>query len=93
MEAKNISFIDNRMMKEALKRSFTMLNPKVQFKNPVMFVTYLCAIYTTCYALHESLHAVNWFDVQIAAWLWFTVLFANYAQAIAESRGKARCDT
>jgi K+-transporting ATPase ATPase B chain len=68
-----------------------MLTPRIQIKNPVMFVTYLGAIATTIYVISEiSYHAVSWFDVQITIWLWFTVLFANFAEAIAESRGKAQ---
>lgn len=68
-----------------------MLNPIVQFRNPVMFVTYLGAVITTLYVIIEGIN-YEWdsFHVQIALWLWFTVLFANFAEAIAESRGKAQ---
>jgi len=56
-----------------------------------MFVTYLGAIITSLYVLNEIYnHQLSWFNIQIAVWLWFTVLFANFAQAIAESRGKAQ---
>lgn len=68
-----------------------MLSPRVQIKNPVMFVAYLGAIIVTLYVLNEIIHRpISWFDVQIALWLWFTVIFANLAEAIAESRGKAQ---
>ncbi len=78
----------------ALKTSFQMLKPQIQFRNPVMFVTYISAIITTVYALKEIRHhTFPVFDLQIAAWLWFTVLFANFAQALAESRGKAHADS
>lgn len=68
-----------------------MLLPQVQFKNPVMFITYLGAIVTTCYVIADVFtHQHTWFDIQITLWLWFTVLFANFAEAVAESRGKAQ---
>ena len=68
-----------------------MLSPFVQIKNPVMFVTYIGAIFSTVYALLEiQANQLSWFNVQIALWLWITVLFANFARAIAESRGKAQ---
>jgi len=79
-----------RMVFGAIVDSFKMLTPSVQIKNPVMFVTYVGAIAVTIYVLsHGFQKPTNWFDVQIALWLWFTVLFANFAQSIAESRGKA----
>lgn len=71
---------------ESLKDSFLKLLPQVQFRNPVMFVTYLGAIFSTL-ALFS---APTFFNIQITLWLWFTVFFANFASAIAESRGKAQ---
>lgn len=80
-----------KLVKEALIHSFLKLSPGVQFRNPVMFITYLGAIFTTL------LFCIDWysgsystFHFQITLWLWFTVLFANFASAIAESRGKAQ---
>jgi K+-transporting ATPase ATPase B chain len=68
-----------------------MLTPAVQIKNPVMFVTYLGAIFTGLYVIWEARTSeVPWFDLQITFWLWITVFFANFAQAVAESRGKAQ---
>lgn len=79
-----------QMFMSALKDAFVMLKPSVQIKNPVMFVTYIGAIGTTLYVASDIIHhRLSWFDLQITIWLWFTVLFANFAQAIAESRGKA----
>lgn len=68
-----------------------MLDPRIQFRNPVMFVTYFGAIMTTVYSILEGIEG-DWtsFHIQIGVWLWFTVLFANFAEAIAESRGKAQ---
>lgn len=83
--------LDFALILSSIKDAFKMLMPRVQFRNPVMFVTYLGAIFTTYYIFDKhSAHGNYWFNVQIALWLWFTVLFANFAQAIAESRGKAQ---
>ena len=83
--------MNKRMITGSLKEACLMLTPQVQFKNPVMFVTYLGAIVTTLYVINElRLHTVSAFNIQIALWLWFTVIFANFAQALAESRGKAQ---
>lgn len=88
---RRFNFFNGKLLSKALLDSMKMLVPAVQFKNPVMFVTYLGAIATTFYILNEFFaHKMSWFDLQIALWLWFTVLFANFAQAIAESRGKAQ---
>lgn len=83
--------ITSEQIFESLKSSFIMLNPRVQFWNPVMFVVYLGAILTTIYIIEEGLNQEwDWFHIQIVLWLWFTVFFANFAEAIAESRGKAQ---
>lgn len=81
-------FLTLPMTVKAIKESFCMLLPMVQIKNPVMFVTYLGALVTTAYLFVAS--QMRGFDLQICLWLWFTVLFANFAQAVAESRGKAQ---
>ena len=82
----NFSLIAN-----ALWEAFKMLTPQVQIRNPVMFVTYLGAIATTlCVIMGIRHQSFSWFDLQIALWIWFTVVFANFAQAIAEGRGKAQ---
>lgn len=73
----------------ALKQTFLKLNPRMQWKNPVMFLVYIGAIYTT----GESFYSFSWFSLQINLWLWFTVLFANFAEAIAEGRGKAQAES
>jgi potassium-transporting ATPase ATP-binding subunit len=86
-----MGLLNKKMVLWAVKDAFFMLTPGKQFKNPVMFVTYVGAIITTLCVLYEG--AVNAFNVQIALWLWFTVLFANFAEAIAESRGKAHADS
>lgn len=88
------SLITSEQIVKCLGHAFMMLNPRVQFRNPVMFVTYLGAIITTVYTLIEIVNgSVVSFHVQLSIWLWFTVLFANFAEAIAESRGKAQADS
>ncbi len=74
----------------ALKDPFTKLHPRVQMRNPVMFVTEIGAVLTTIYAALGVGGGARGFEFQIAIWLWFTVLFANFAEAIAEGRGKAQ---
>lgn len=81
---------DGSTLRSALVDSFFMLSPHIQWKNPVMFVTYVGAILTTVYLFLSSQKGFSWFDFQIAIWLWGTVLFANFAHALAESRGKAQ---
>ena len=62
-------------------------------KNPVMFVTWVGALFTTCIVLHGLFTGrFSSFECQIALWLWFTVLFANFAEALAEGRGKAQAE-
>jgi potassium-transporting ATPase ATP-binding subunit len=91
MFRKKSKFVTTEQVLQSIKSSFAMLTPAVQWKNPVMFVAYLGAILTTIHIIHEWAHA-EWvpFHIQICLWLWFTVLFANFAEAIAESRGKAQ---
>lgn len=75
------------LVMESITDSFYKLTPKSQFRNPVMFVTYLGAIFSTILTFAGPFSG---FNVQISLWLWFTVLFANFSSAIAESRGKAQ---
>lgn len=77
------------IIKQAFFDSFKKLNPAVLYKNPVMFIVEIGAVFTSLVlSSHFSL-----FNLQIAIWLWFTVLFANFAEAVAEGRGKAQADT
>ena len=83
------------MIGRALKDSFLKLNPKIQVQNPVMFVVYIASILTTALyvlALVGIRDNTPGFILGIAALLWLTVLFANFAEAIAEGRGKAQAD-
>lgn len=85
---KQSKLITSEILKSAIADSFKKLNPKLLIKNPVMFIVAIGALLTTG-ALFFRLTA---FNVQIAVWLWFTVLFANFAEAIAEGRGKAQAE-
>lgn len=89
MKKERSSILNIKIILEALKDTFFKLHPKHQWKNPVMFVTYLGAIFATILLFTEKNHTLT-FHIQIVLWLWFTVLFANFASAIAESRGKAQ---
>ena len=84
------SLVDTAILIPAIKESFTKLDPRCQFKNPVMFVTEIGAVMTTVYAVFGIGAGSRSFEIQIALWLWFTVIFANFAEALAEGRGKAQ---
>lgn len=92
-EIKSNSLFDKRLFVPAIKDSFVKLNPRTQMKNPVMFVTLIGAVLTTVSVIFDIGHGSKAFEVQIALWLWFTVLFANFAEAIAEGRGKAQAES
>jgi potassium-transporting ATPase ATP-binding subunit len=87
------SLLNADILIKSFKASFRMLTPKIQLKNPVIFVTYICAIVTTFIVINEIANgSLSWFNFQITLWLWFTVLFANLAESIAESRGQAQAE-
>jgi len=79
----------------AVKDSFVKLNPRTLMKNPVMFVVEVGSVVTSVELINDLLqHNGNFgFELQITLWLWFTVLFANFAEAMAEGRGKAQAET
>jgi K+-transporting ATPase ATPase B chain len=86
---------DPEILKRAVKDCFVKLNPATLAKNPVMFVVEVGAAITTILLVRDLITRApgNGFELQIAVWLWFTVLFANFAEAMAEARGKAQADT
>ncbi len=91
---KKTKFLSADLVWGSVKESILMLSPQIQFKNPVMFVTYIGAILTTLYTIFNWSHSGSYiFNIQITLWLWFTVIFANFAQSIAESRGKAQAES
>jgi K+-transporting ATPase ATPase B chain len=84
------------IVREALVASLVKLDPRLQVKNPVMFVVFIGSLLTTLLfvqALRTTSGDTPWFVGGVALWLWFTVLFANFAEAIAEGHGKAQADT
>jgi K+-transporting ATPase ATPase B chain len=85
---------DREIMRRALKDSFLKLNPLILAKNPVMFVVEVGAAITTLFLIRNAFagRPELAFNLQISLWLWFTVLFANFAEAMAEARGKAQAD-
>jgi K+-transporting ATPase ATPase B chain len=88
------SLWDGKIVRRALIDSLVKLSPRTMMKNPVMFVVEIGSVITTIYLLRDSFshHGSFQFDLQITLWLWFTVLFANFAEAMAEGRGKAQAD-
>ncbi len=87
---------DPPIVRRALWDSFRKLDPRHQVKNPVMFVVEVGSLLTTALALQALFgqgEAPAGFIIAIALWLWFTVVFANFAEAMAEGRGKAQADT
>ena len=90
------AFTDKKMLGRAIKDSFIKLNPKTQVQNPVMLLVYISAILTTglwAVSLFGWQDAPSGFTLAIAVILWFTCIFANFAEAIAEGRGKAQADS
>jgi K+-transporting ATPase ATPase B chain len=93
MVRKPLTLFDSALLGPAVADSFRKLSPAVQVRNPVMFVVYIGSILTTILfmqALRGQGEAPAGFILGIAAWLWFTVLFANFAEALAEGRSKAQ---
>src|SRR5258708_26607670 len=100
-----ISIWDPKIVRAAIPESFKKLDPRVQIKNPVMFVVEGGRVTTTIEVVRllitqptatytsSQLVAERLFVLAVAIWLWFTVVFANFAEAMAEGRGKAQADT
>src|SRR3954467_9864164 len=84
-----------QIIRQASIDSLRNLNPRSMVKNPVMFVVEVGSVLTTLLLVDNTVHhrAGFGFNLQITLWLWFTVLFANFAEAMAEGRGKAQADT
>jgi K+-transporting ATPase ATPase B chain len=93
--ARSRPLFDPEIVGRAAKASFAKLNPLTLVKNPVMFVVEVGAALTTVFLIRDIFTGAGGigFSVQISLWLWFTVLFANFAEAMAEARGKAQADS
>ncbi len=100
-ERQAISLFRRDIVTRAIRDSLAKLDPRVQIRNPVMFVVELGAVITTVTWLIQVFggkplgggHEPAWYTFVIAAWLWLTVVFANLAEAFAEGRGRAQADT
>jgi K+-transporting ATPase ATPase B chain len=92
---RNKPLIDTAILSRAVADSFRKLAPRTMVKNPVMFVVEVGAVLTAIQLVWNAAHHAGQFGfgLQITLWLWFTVLFANFAEAMAEGRGKAQADT
>jgi hypothetical protein len=94
-QAKAHRLFDAKIVRRAVVDSFVKLDPREQVRNPVMCTVYVGSILTTGLFVQSLLctgEAPPWFILAISVWLWFTVLFANFAEAMAEARGKAQAD-
>jgi len=95
---RSLNLLSGPLVATAVRDSLVKLHPRVQFRNPVMFVVFLGSLYTTLIGVLAAFGVVDneghpAFVLAIAAWLWLTVLFANFAEAVAEGRGKAQAAT
>src|SRR5215469_9493432 len=101
----SISIFDPKIIRRAIPESFKKLDPRVQLRNPVMFVVEVGSVITTIEFVRllftqpsasfsrSQLTFETIFVLSVSIWLWFTVVFANFAEAMAEGRGKAQADT
>lgn len=94
-QSKQASILDSRILVPAIADAFKKLNPRTLARNPVMFVVATVSVLTTVLFVRDLIigNANLGFSFQINLWLWFTVLFANFAEAVAEGRGKAQADS
>jgi potassium-transporting ATPase ATP-binding subunit len=94
-QAQAISLFDRHILKQAARESLRKLSPGKVIRNPVMFVVEIGSVLTTLIVLRDAIAPTSWseplwFTASISLWLWFTVVFANLAEAVAEGRGKAQ---
>jgi potassium-transporting ATPase ATP-binding subunit len=94
-EKKGKAIWDGKIVRGAVWESFVKLHPKKMMGNPVMFVVEVGSVVTSVLLIRDALHhqGAFGFNLQITLWLWFTVLFANFAEAMAEGRGKAQAES
>ena len=95
MARQSTSIFSRELAVAAIRDSFPKLDPRLQLKNPVMFIVELGSVITTGIFILDLARGHTgslWFVATISIWLWLTVLFANFAEAIAEGRGKAQAD-
>ncbi|MGV2979418.1 potassium-transporting ATPase subunit KdpB [Camelimonas sp. ID_303_24] len=94
-QSRSASILDARILVPAIGGAFRKLDPRSLAKNPVMFVVAVVSLLTTVVLLRDALAGAAGvgFSLQLVLWLWFTVLFANFAEAVAEGRGKAQAES
>src|SRR5262249_50726995 len=95
---RELSLFDPEIVRPAIGESFRKLTPQHVIKNPVMFVVEIGSVLTTLILLRDLVAPTPesqplWFTASVSLWLWFTVVFANFAEAVAEGRGKAQAAT
>lgn len=93
MSRNTFALFDPALVKPAIFESFRKLDPRIQWRNPVMFVVYIGSLFTSLLwaaSLYGNADAPAGFILAVALWLWFTVLFANFAESLAEGRSKAQ---
>jgi potassium-transporting ATPase ATP-binding subunit len=94
MKNRTLDLFDKVLVREALVSAVKKLNPIVEMRNPVMFICWVGALMTTATLLLGITRGdFSGFEFQISLWLWFTVIFANFAEALAEGRGKAQAES
>jgi K+-transporting ATPase ATPase B chain len=94
VEGKKVNIWQSGLIKPAVFGSLRRLDPRLLWHSPVMFVVEIVSVITTVISVHDLLFGGAFkFNIQISLWLWFTVLFANFAEALAEGRGKAQAET
>ena len=94
MKKEKVTFWQPELIKISIKGSFRRLDPRLLWHNPVMFVVEIVSVVTTLISLGNLIYGGPfWLNIHISLWLWFTVLFANFAEALAEGRGKAQAET
>jgi len=95
LKSRSVALLDSRIALQAAVVALRKLDPRILVRNPVMFVVEVVAAVSTLAFFRDVIasDAHAWVVGQIAAWLWITVLFANFAEAVAEGRGKARADS
>lgn len=90
MKSSSVIFSDSQLVRQAIIASFAKLNPRVQWRNPVMFIVLAGSIFTTLLTVFGLTDGHVMFTLSISGWLWLTLLFANFAEALAEGRSKAQ---
>jgi High-affinity K+ transport system, ATPase chain B len=96
MSRQQLALFDAALTRTAMLDAVKKLDPRVQFRNPVMFLVWIGSVLTSLLAIGMAAGQLNGsagFTAAVAIWLWFTVLFANFAEALAEGRSKAQANS